>query len=76
MFGNKTKIVKLNSVVHGNIKFEKLINDSSFPQIKNRKLTIKKKPIKMDDECHETILDAIYERQYLMLNDIYLNNYN
>ena len=42
MFGNKTKIVKLNSVVHGNIKFEKLINDSSFPQIKNRKLTIKK----------------------------------
>ena len=44
IIGNKTKIVKLNSVVHGNIKFEKLINDTSFPQIKHRKKNHQKKP--------------------------------
>ena len=76
VIGNKRKIVKLSSVLHGNIKFEELIHKPSFPQIKNRKKIMQKDPIKMDDECHETILDAIYERQHLMLNDIYLNNYN
>ena len=57
VIGNK-KSVKLDSVLHGNIKYKGLIKESSFPNIKNRKITLKK-TIKMDHEWHETILDDI-----------------
>ncbi len=41
VIGN-SKNVKVDSVLHGNIKYEKLLIESSFPNIKNRKDHIKK----------------------------------
>ena len=66
VIGKIRKTVKLNSVLHGNITYDELNNAPSFPRIKNWKTIIKKEPIKMNNECHETILDAIYQRQHLM----------
>ena len=58
------KIVKIDSVVHGKIKCNEISQDLSFPKIKKKNVHINKNrnTIKMNDACHKTILDTIFER--------------
>ena len=66
VIGNK-KSVKLDSVLHGNIKYKGLIKESSFPNIKNRKITLKK--LSKWTMNGMKLFWMIYERQHLMFKD-------
>ena len=60
---NIDKVVKINFVIHTNIKYEEISQKLFFPNMND--LHIEKKS-NMDNGCHEIILNEIFAREHLM----------